>query len=332
MHSLQFVCAYKCFTNANMNTLFSPLNPPALLKAGMTNYWQHLAGCAAGLAIQSLLIKEQAPIIIVCSEAQHLHKWQRELQFFNEKTQILRFSDWECLPYDRFSPHQDIISERLLSLYQLPNLQSGILLTTVSALSHKLAPTEYVQNNAMNFKVGDELDIPAFTQQLINAGYYSVGQVMSPGEYAIENIKLFDPETQLSIETVNEIRLLPAREFPLDDKGIEKFRQQFRQTFEGDPQKTVIYPEISKGIAPAGAEYFLPLFFEQSATLLDYAPENSIFVFEDQAQLKFDEFQKETQQRFDSLSHDIEWPLMSPDAIFVQPDQLRQPTLEGCKE
>ncbi len=334
-----------------MNKPLSPLNPPSLLKPGLSNYWQQLPGSAASLAIHSLSKREQQPIIIVCSEAQHMHKLERELSFFSaeENHSILRFSDWECLPYDRFSPHQDIISERLLSLYSLPNATSGIILTTVSALSHQLAPTDYVQNNAINFKTGDDLDVNAFTRQLINAGYYAVAQVMSPGEYAvrggiidvfpsgtkqpfrldlfdteIENIKLFDPETQRSTETVNYIRLLPAREFPLDEAGIETFRHQFRETFPGDAQKTVIYPEISKGIAPAGAEYYLPLFFEKTATLFDYLPENSIFILEDGAQSKFEEFQKETQQRYESLHSDLEWPLLEPQSIFISPDNIRQ--------
>lgn len=343
-----------------MNKPYSPLTPPILLKAGLANYWQQLPGSAASLAIYELNKRENAPLVIVCSEAQHMHKLERELCFFgsiDDSTKdsvgntdsILRFSDWECLPYDRFSPHQDIISERLLSLYSLPQMSSGIVLTTVSALSHQLAPIDYVQNNAINFKVGDELKIATFTKQLINAGYYAVSQVMSPGEYAvrggiidvfpsgtkqpfrldlfdteIENIKLFDPETQRSTETVNYIRLLPAREFPLDSDGIETFRRKFRETFQGDSQNTVMYPEISKGIAPAGSEYYLPLFFEQTTTLFDYLPDNTIFVLEDGVQSKLDEFQKETIQRHDDLQHDIEWPLLAPSAVFVSADDIRR--------
>jgi len=332
-----------------MTTLFSPQSPPALLDAGKTNYWHQLLGCSSSLASQSLLTSAQAPIVIVCSEAQHLHRWERELNFFDQNTEILRFSDWECLPYDRFSPHPDITSERLLSLYKLPDLQSGILLTTVSALSHRIPPKDYVQNNALIFNIGDQIDLPAFTKKLINAGYYSVAQVMSPGEYAvrggiidifpsgtkqpfrldlfdteIEHIKLFDPETQISTETVDQIRLLPAKEFPLDEQGIETFRQQFRQTFSGDPQQTVIYPEVSKGIPPAGTEYYLPLFFEQTNSLIDYLPANSIFILEDGAQEKLDAFHKETEQRFDSLSHDIEWPLLSTQLVYFRPDEIRQ--------
>ena len=332
-----------------MTTLYSPLAPPTLHKAGMTNLWQHLPGSAASLAISSLNEREQSPIVIVCSEAQHMHKLERELYFFNKTANFLRFPDWECLPYDRFSPHQDIISERLFSLYSLPNLKSGIVITTVSAISHLLAPVEYVQNNAINFEVGDELNTTNFTQQLINAGYYSVSQVMSPGEYAvrggiidvfpsgtkqpfrldlfdteIENIKLFDPETQRSTESVDRIRLLPAREFPLDGAGIETFRHKFRETFQGDPQNSVIYPEISKGIAPAGTEYFLPLFFEQTSTIFDYLPKNTVFILEDGVQSKLEQLEKETKQRYDSLSSDIEWPLLPPRYVFLPSDDIHR--------
>ena len=172
---------------------------------------------------------------------------------------------------------------------------------------------------------------------------------MSPGEYAvrggiidvfpsgtkqpfrldlfdteIENIKLFDPETQRSTENVDYIRLLPAREFPLDLEGIETFRRRFRETFQGDAQNTVIYPEISKGIAPAGSEYYLPLFFEHTTTLFDYLPDNTIFILEDDVQSKLDIFEKETIQRYESLKSDIEWPLLEPKSVFISADKVRQ--------
>ena len=342
---------------AQNTSLHSPLAPPKLYKQGLTNYWQQLPGSAASLAISILSKRQQAPIIIVCTEAQHMHRLERELCFFQSidkqsnrtDNDFLRLSDWECLPYDKFSPHQDIVSERLLTLFSLPNRQSGVILTTVSALSHRLPPREYVQSNAINFRVGDQLDTKQFTQQLINAGYYAVSQVMSPGEYAvrggiidvfpsgmkqpfrldlfdtdIEHIKLFDPETQRSSESMSEIRLLPAREFPLDQNGIDTFRQNFRKHFTGDPQNTVIYPEISKGIAPAGSEYYLPLFFDETHTLFDYLPENSVFVLEDGVRDKLESIHQETKQRFENLQGDIEWPILEPEEVFIRPDEVNR--------
>lgn len=335
-------------------SIASPLNPPPLLKRGMHNYWQTLSGSTASLSVYSLAKQTAAPIVFVCSETQHMHRISRELAFFGnndfneDSNPLLHFSDWECLPYDKFSPHPDIISERLLTLFSLPSLQQGIILTSSSALRHRLAPKEYIQNNAMHFTVGGQLDIQQFTQQLINAGYYSVSQVMSPGEYAvrggivdvfptgtkqplridlfdteIDNIKLFDPETQRSTESIDRIRLLPAKEFPLDEAGINLFRSQFRENFAGDPQNTVIYPEISKGIAPSGVEYYLPLFFSATDTLFDYLPEETIFVFEDGAYDKLDSLQDETAQRYENLSHDIQWPILSPEKVFIATDELR---------
>lgn len=336
--------------------LNSPLSPPGLLKKGMINYWQQLPGSAVSLAISTLSKQQQTPLVIVCTEAQHMHRLERELSFFHamqtnlegSDNNFLHFSDWECLPYDKFSPHQDIVSERLFALYSLPKLKQGIIFTTVSALSHRLPPKDYVKNNAINFTVGDQLDITEFTQQLANAGYYCVSQVMSPGEYAvrggiidvfpsgmkqpfrldlfdtdIEHIKLFNPETQRSTESVSHIRLLPAREFPLDQTGIDTFRKHFRETFQGDPQNTVIYPEISKGIAPAGTEYYLPLFFEQTNSLFDYLPDNSIFILEDGVQSKFEELHKEAQQRYENLQGDSEWPILEPSSVFIRPDDIR---------
>jgi transcription-repair coupling factor (superfamily II helicase) len=332
----------------------SLLSPPSLQQAGKHNYWQIMSGSAASLAVSNLAKQSQAPVVFVCSETQHMHRISRELDFFASESfnelhnPLLHFSDWECLPYDKFSPHQDIVSERLLSLYTLPTLQQGVVLTSSSALSHRLSPKDYVVKNAINMSVGGELNTQEFTQQLIDAGYYSVSQVMSPGEYAvrggiidvfpsgtkqpfridlfdteIENIKLFDPETQRSTDSVDQIRLLPAKEFPLDQAGIDCFRSQFRKTFEGDPQSTVIYPEVSKGIAPAGSEYYLPLFFNETATLFDYLPENTIFVFEDGAYEKLEEFYTDAKERYENLRHDIQWPILSPESLFIQPDEIR---------
>jgi len=277
-----------------------------------------------------------------------MNRLERELQFFaGENLPIYHFSDWECLAYDRFSPHQDIISNRLLTLHTLPTLSSGVVLTTVSAVMQRLAPRDYVQNNAINLQVGDDVDTEAFTKQLINAGYYSVDQVMSPGEYAvrggiidvfpsgmsspfrldlfdttIENIKLFDTETQRSQESIETIRLLPAREFPLDKNGIELFRQQFRAEFSGDPQRSLMYTQVSKGVSPPGSEFYLPLFFEQTATLFDYLPDNITLVLEDGVSEKLDSLEAENKQRYEN-SIDPEWPVMKPQQVFLGANDVR---------
>ncbi|MGH1539266.1 MAG: transcription-repair coupling factor [Arenicella sp.] len=327
----------------------TPLTPVLPTPSGKALYWHQLMGSSASLAVNSLAESNKA-LLIVCSEAQHMHRLERELRFFgNEQHTFYHFSDWECLAYDKFSPHKDIISERLLTLYSLPQLKSGIVLTTASALMQRLAPIEYVQGNAINLSVGDQLNIEVFTKQLINAGYYSVEQVMSPGEYAvrggivdvfpsgmvtpfrldlfdteIENIKLFDPETQRSQETINTIRLLPAKEFPLDQGGIDLFRQQFREQFDGDPQKSVIYPQVTRGLAPAGSEYYLPLFFKHTHTLFDYLPDDITLVLADGVSEKLDALQLENQQRYEDAVLDPEWPALPPAQLFIQANEIRQ--------
>ena len=338
---------------SSLNTLLnsSPLNPPKPQKSGHIVHWHQLHGSASSVAINALLSDEK-PVLIICTEAQHMHRLERELNFFaNQQHSIYHFSDWECLAYDRFSPHQDIISERLLTLHSLPNLKSGIVLTTVSAVMQRLAPLEYVQNNAIHLKVGEQLQTDVFTKQLINAGYYSVEQVMSPGEYAvrggiidvfpsgmahpfrldlfdteIEHIKLFDPETQRSQQDMDTIRLLPAREFPLDEAGIALFRQQFRAEFDGDPQKSVMYSQISQGMAPAGSEFYLPLFFEQTSSLFDYLPAEMTLVLEDGVSEKLDALQDENKQRYESAI-DPEWPALAPSKLFLTANDVRH----GCK-
>ena len=234
-----------------MQSPYSPLLPN---KNGDILHWRKLLGAASSLSIAEL-VKQKQPIIYICSDAQHMPTVAKELSFFlNNDEQVFTFPDWECLPYDRVSPHPDIISQRLLALHTLPQLKQGILVIPITALMQRLAPTNYIHAHTFNLKLNDELDTEAFRQRLIEAGYYSVEQVMSPGEFAIrggivdvfpsgmsspfrldlfdttiETIRLFDTETQRSTEQLEHIRLLPAREFPLDDQSIERFRRSFEK-------------------------------------------------------------------------------------------------------
>lgn len=322
-----------------MQSVFKPQLPA---KTGEKLHWRKLHGCSPSLAVAQAA-KENGPILYICSQAQHIRHVHNELSFFlGDTLPIYRFPDWECLPYDRFSPHPDIISQRLLTLHNLPDLQQGIIILPVSSLIQWLAPVQYVQANAFNLKCGDTLETDSFRKRLIDAGYYSVEQVMSPGEFAIrggivdvfpsgmnhpfrldlfdteiESIKLFDPETQRSNESLSEIRLLPAREFPLDEQSIKKFRQSFRSHFAGDPQKSLIYRDISKGITPAGAEFYLPLFFDKTATLFDYLPENTQIIIEDGVKEACETLFEESQQRFENAKLDPEWPPLEPNELFL---------------
>jgi len=272
----------------------------------------------------------------------------KELAFFlGDDTPIYTFPDWECLPYDRVSPHPDIVSQRLLALHRLPQLEQGVLIIPITALMQRLAPTRYIDAHTFNLKVNDEFDTEVFRQRLVDAGYYSVDQVMSPGEFAIrggvvdvfpsgmdtpfrldlfdtviETIRLFDTETQRSNEALDHIQLLPAREFPLDVESVQFFRQAFRATVEGDPKQSIIYREVSKGLSPTGSEFYLPLFFDHTNTLFDFAPDNAVFVLEEGVMENAETLHEEVIERYENASLNPEWPPLEPDLLFLLPEQI----------
>lgn len=322
-------------------------------KAGEVLHWRKLYGSASSLCVAELA-KQNGPIVYVCSEAQHIQMVAKELGFFlsssekpNADIPIFTFPDWECLPYDRVSPHPDIVSQRLLALHRLPHLESGVLIIPVTALMQRLAPTGYIDAHTFDLKVSDDLDTEAFRQRLVDAGYYSVDTVMAAGEFAIrggivdvfpsgmdspfrldlfdttiETIRLFDTETQRSTDTLDCIQLLPAREFPLDSNSIEHFRQAFRATVDGDAKKSIIYREVSKGLAPTGSEFYLPLFFEQTNTLFDFLPSNTAFVLEEGVMDNAETLHAEVIERFENASLNPEWPPLEPELLFLKPEQI----------
>jgi len=233
---------------------------------------------------------------IVPAEPSDTQRLADELPFFAPGLRVAVFPDWETLPYDTFSPHQDLISERLATLWRLLSTHDVdlVLLPATTALT-RLAPPAFMAATTFQFKQKDRLDEAALKSQLTLAGYQHVSQVVSPGEYAvrgglidlfpmgsqvpyridlfdneIDSIRTFDPDSQRSLYPVPEVRLLPGREFPMDDAARTTFRSRWREKLEGDPTKSRIYKDLGAGIATAGIEYYLPLFFEQTATLLDY--------------------------------------------------------------
>jgi len=316
-------------------------------KAGEVLHWRNLHGCAPSYTVAELS-KADKPVIYVCSETQHVQQIERELAFYLGNTvPIFTFPDWECLPYDRVSPHPDIVSQRLLALHRLPELRSGVLIIPITALIQRLPPTSYVNAHTFNLRVNDELDTEQFRQRLIDAGYYSVDQVMTSGEFAIrggivdvfpagmnspfrldlfdtsiETIRLFDTESQRSTDTLNEIRLLPAREFPLDSASIQYFRQAFRATIDGDPKQSLIYREVSKGLAPSGSEFYLPLFFERTNSVFDFLNPESVFVLEEGVMENAETLQIEIQERFENAQLNPEWPPLTPTSLFLSVDEV----------
>src|SRR5213595_2921898 len=282
----------------------SLLNPPLPAGAHRRLRWHQLYGSAAALALAEATRAERRLYVVIVDAARELERLTAELRFFaGEELALLRLPDWEVLPYELFSPHPDIISERLKTLFELPQLRHGCLIVSADTLMQRLAPRSYVQGRAFELGTGQALAIEPFRQRLIEAGYASVSQVVSPGEFAvrgslldvfpmgaaaplridlfddeIEAIRRFDPETQRSLDTLPGVRLLPAREVPLDTEAVKDFRRRYRTRFEGDPTRTVIYRGVSEGLAPAGVEFYQPLFFDSTATLFDYLPADAVIV------------------------------------------------------
>jgi len=328
----------------------SPLHPALDLKPGERRQWGRLYGSGFGLVMSEVAKSHPGILLVVTPDTAAATRLEYELRFYtrgNNDAPVLSFPDWETLPYDTFSPYQDIISERLATLYQLPQLSRGILVLPVATLMQRLAPREYIEGSSLMLDVGDTLDLEGMRRRLESSGYRCVSQVVEHGEFAVrgslldlfpmgsttpyrielfddevESIRTFDPESQRSAEKVEQIRLLPAREFPLHDEAIKHFREAYRVQFEGDPQKSVVYRDISNGIAPPGIEYYLPLFFDQTATLLDYLPENTqLFTLEgvDEAA---ESFHGECQQRYQVAQYHTEHPPLPPTKVFLDVPQL----------
>lgn len=322
--------------------------PEILNKPGRRYQWGQLYGSSYGLLLRQAAMEVDTPLLVVVSGSQEADELLDQLDFFADDALPIRyFPDWETLPYDMFSPHQDITSTRLEALSQLPSFKRGLLITTTSTLMQRLAPVEYVRAHTLILKNGDMLDIDAFRTQLGDAGYYAVPQTTLHGEFAvrgslidvypagselpyridlfdreIESIRTFDPESQRTIESVDEIRLLPAREFPLDEGGIRLFRRQFRRKFAGNPQNCPVYNDISDGLVSAGAEYYLPLFFEETATLFDYLPQNTIIAILDEAVDGAEDFYRQVEERYESYRHDITRPVLEPEQLYINTDRL----------
>jgi transcription-repair coupling factor (superfamily II helicase) len=299
-----------------------------------------LAQAAAELKSQNRML---AVVVASAADAQRLLS---EIPWFAGKQQAeLRchlLPDWETLPYDAFSPHQDLVSERLATLYEIQNGQCDVLIVPATTALLRMAPPSFLAGYTFFFKKGETLDEVKLRSQLTLAGYTHVAQVMSPGEYSvrgglidlfpmgsslpyrldlfgdtIETIRTFDADTQRSLYPVNEVRLLPGREFPMDEAARTAFRSRWREVFEGDPSKSAIYKDIGHGIASAGIEYYLPLFFEQSATLFEYLPAITNFALVGDIDAEIKRFWRDTQSRYRFLKADRERPLLAPETLFL---------------
>jgi transcription-repair coupling factor (superfamily II helicase) len=279
-------------------------------KAHLHVRWGQLYGSATSLWLAEAARKASGPLLVIAPDARQASRMEDELRFFCAPgSYIEHFPAWETLPYDLFSPHPDIVSQRLRMLSTLPRLAKGIVVVDLETALQRLPPQTYIDAHAFDLSVGEVLDVGAFRDRLSGAGYVASSQVMAPGEFAVrgsiidlypmgspapyridlfddevESIRVFDPETQRSGERAQALRLLPAREFPLTADGIQNFKRRFRNRFPGDLTRMALYRDIAEGAPPPGIEYYLPLFFDATATLFDYLPGNTIVAAETDVQ------------------------------------------------
>ncbi|MDG1485885.1 MAG: transcription-repair coupling factor [Porticoccaceae bacterium] len=320
-------------------------------KPGDKQHWGELRAAGRALAVAEAALDYSGLTMLVTETARQAAEQTRALQFFTAEQQlpIYSFPDWETLPYDIFSPHQDIISQRLQTLANLPSARQGIIVVPLSTLMHRIAPTDFVASHSFSYTIGEELDRTQLQDQLGRAGYRRVDTVFEHGEFAfrgsiidiypmgeknpfridllddeIESLRRFDPESQRTTETVNQLLLLPAREFPTDSEATNRFLNNWHDHFDHDPGQCSIYNDIKDGIAPQGIEYYLPLFFEQTATLFDYLP-NDVQLFthagiEEAAAT----FWQDINSRHEEYGVDPERPILPPGEIFVPTEILFQ--------
>jgi len=318
------------------------LRLPPLPAASGKQHWGNLPGAALSLAIAEAASNAKRFTLLLTADSQSAERLQEELAFFAPELPVLHFPDWETLPYDLFSPHQDIVSQRIATLYQLPELSHGVLVVPITTALHRLAPKRFLLGSSLVLDVGQKLDVEQMRLRLEAAGYRCVDTVYEHGEFAvrgalidlfpmgsalpyridlfddeIETLRTFDPENQRSIDMVESIRLLPAREFPLKKEAVTGFRARFRERFDVDFRRCPIYQDLSTGITPAGIEYYLPLFYEETATLFDYLPEDSQVFSLPGIEQAAEQFWNDVRNRYEERRVDPERPLLPPAELFM---------------
>jgi len=340
----------------------SPLSfPVPLPKGGQSRAWWRApsSGTALAAAIAAAAQRHAGPLLVVARDNHAAHQLEADLRLLaagNDGLPVLGFPDWETLPYDRFSPHPDIVSQRLATLARLPGLQRGIVVVPVATLMQRLAPLGHVLGNRFDLRSGQRLDLDAEKRRLESAGYRNVPQVQDPGDFAvrgglldvypmgsdapfrlellddeIDTIRVFDPESQRSLERIDGIELLPGREVPLDDAHVQRALDALRERFDIDTRRSPLVQDLKAGVAPAGIEYYLPLFFEtprgaesSTATLFDYLADGMLPLLCDGVGEAAEHAWQQIGQRYEQLRHDVERPLLPPPQVWLSPDALRE--------
>ena len=307
-----------------------------------------LYGCSRSLLLAEQISTFRGVSVIVCSDMADAEQVEQEILFFSHRTpQIFRFPDLETLPYDQFSPHQDIISERIKCLATISDATTGLLILPISTLLQKITPPDFIRQRSLSLKVGDISEPAELRAKLVLYGYRAVSQVEEHGEFAtrgsildlfpmgsktpfrieffddeVESIRSFEVENQCSLEKFDGISLLPAQEYPLDEAGIKKFRQNFREQFDIDPNTCPIYSDVSQGRSSPGVEYYLPLFFDGLVSLFDYLPDRSQFLIDRSAFESSELFYQQVVERYESRRYNLERPLLAPDTLYLQTEEV----------
>jgi len=307
-------------------------------------------GATAPLAAVELARALSQPLIVLATDPRHADQLEAEICWFaGPDLPVAHFVEWETLPYDSFSPHQDIVSQRLSVLASLGEMKNGIVIVSSPSLLQRLPPVDYVAARTLMLQLGQSIDRQEFTDALSACGYLRIPQVSEHGEFAVrgslldvfpmgsttpiridffddevESLRRFDPESQLSGEKIESIRILPAREIPLDASDVKNFRHRYRERFEGQPSRSRVYREISDGIAHGGIEYYLPLFFETTASFFDYLPENSVVLAPTDLNSILDQSWQEVGERYELCSLDPERPILQPHESFFAPKDTEE--------
>lgn len=337
----------------------SELPVPPLPRSGQRAWWRAPASPSAlALHIGAAAAAHDGPLLVVAKDNHTAQQLESDLRTLLARDvagkrecwpPIAPFPDWETLPYDQFSPHPDIVSQRLAALHRMPTLERGIVVVPVQTLLQRLAPVQHVVGGSFDLKTGARLDLDAEKRRLESAGYRNVPQVLDPGDFAvrgglldvypmgaeqpfrvelldeeIDTIRVFDPESQRSLEKIDHVRLLPGREVPLDEAALKRALDTLRDRFDIDTRRSALYQDLKAGAAPAGIEYYLPLFFAKTSTLFDYLGERMLPVVCDGALEAAEQFWTQTAERYEQRRHDVERPLLPPAELYLSPDALRE--------
>jgi transcription-repair coupling factor (superfamily II helicase) len=324
-------------------------HPPLPTTPKQRRYWTPPHGSSRALLLAEAARAHAGLLVAVTRDTQRASALEDELRLFAGDLPVLHFPDWETLPYDVFSPHPEIVSQRIATLYRLPAVKRGVLVVPVATLMQRIAPRSHIAGAGLVVAKGQKFDLATEQRRLEASGYRHVPQVAEPGDFAVrgalidiypmgasepyrvelfddevDSIRSFDPETQRSAQPVEKVELLPAREFPVTEQAAKDFRTALRERFPIDVRRCPLYQDMKEGVTPGGIEYYLPLFFPQTSTLFDYLADDALLVLGEGASEASEAFWTQTGERYDQRAHDIERPVLPPAELYLSPEQLRE--------